>query len=73
MLIPDGRDDDKNNTVADDNDDHANHHDHDDCDVDPVDDKSQLRVCNWSRVITLGEGLKSISAVWLFLPHWVDW
>ena len=39
ILIPDDRDDDKNNA---DNDDH----DHDDCDVDPVDDKSQLRICN---------------------------
>ena len=49
MLIPDDRDDDKNNAVAegnDDNDNHADHHDHDECDVDLVDDKIQLRECN---------------------------
>ena len=40
MLIPDDRAVAYNN---DDNDDHADHHD---CDVDLVDDKSQLRECN---------------------------
>ena len=57
MLIPDDRDDDKNNAVAYDNDDNDNH-DHDECDVDLVDDKSQLRECNWSEVITLGRGVE---------------
>ena len=55
MLIPDDLDDDKNNDDADADDGNI---EHDDCNVDPVDDKSQLRECNWSRVITLRGGIE---------------